>query len=529
MARFSKSDSFFKVDGKIAYGWAIVSTIDGKPYFDLHGDHIPDDAMTDAAEDFMKNFRVGKDQHDGDQCGHIVFAFPVTKANKPAVDIDSNKTGLLIGYQFNDAAMLEMIKSGQRTGFSIGGFLESADLVEKSLVPSDILTIPEQALTKNVRGALLEKASGSKRIFRSFKIREISIVDRPAQEPALIGLVKKAPPLSTMMAKQAVLTEVTEGHQHLLDPCDLDSSGAGRTSYASKVGEDYGHDHAWVVVDGKIKLSLNEGHTHEVDVPADSLVMLMGGAAYTTIALSAPQNPNNGILTDKIPTDNVSNNSKEPTQMDIKDQEIASLKAQLAKSMKLVELTDAEKQHLNSLPDYARDSWLNKSAHDRSKDVEVVYTTHDGIQLRRSHGEVAIEMAKRADQAIKAQKEAADGSVAVDIAKRAPVLLKSYPGEDNAKALLLKAVEGIADSAAKTAALAMIAAGEAALSKGFQTHGTDAPKGDATGANTGTPQVQFDALVAKRMTEAKEDLGRATLHVMKNEGRDLYKAMSRPQ
>lgn len=527
MTRFAKADcSFFKVDGKVAYGWAIVSTIDGKPYFDLHGDYIPDDAMADAAQDFMKNFRVGKDQHAGDQIGDIVFAFPVTKANKPAVDIESNKTGLLIGFEVKDASLLEAIKDGSRTGFSIGGFIESADVVSKNLTPAELLTIPDESLMKNLRGGILAKvAPGTKRIFRSFKIREISIVDRPAQEPALIGIVKRAPALATIMAKQAVLTSIVDGHQHLLDPCIVDESGAGRTSYANKGNDDYGHDHAWVVVDGKVKLSMNEGHTHDVDVPAESLVAILGGAAYTTIALSAPQNPDKGNLTGKIAPANVSNNSKEPTQMDPKDQEIASLKAQLLKSQKLVELSDAEKSHLNSLPDYARDSWLNKSAIERSKDVEVVYKTHDGIELRRSHGEVAIEMAKRADKAIAEQKEAAAGSVASDIAKRAPVLLKSYPGEENAKALVLKAIESISDAKAKEAGLAMIAAGEAALAKGFTTTGTDAPGGNPSDPQG--PQAQFDTLVAKRMNEAKEDLGKATLHVMRNEGRELYKALSK--
>lgn len=111
----------------IVFGYAIVCKRDGQDYFDLQNDHIPEDAMVRAAADFMLNSRVGGDMHEqnGDggavQAGDIVFAFPMTGDIAKALDIQTNTTGLLIGYKPNDTEVLNKYRSGEYTGFSIGG------------------------------------------------------------------------------------------------------------------------------------------------------------------------------------------------------------------------------------------------------------------------------------------------------------------------------------------------------------------------------------------------------------------------
>ena len=111
-----------KVDEELGLvmGFGIVCTENGEPYFDLQGDHIPEDAMLKASLDFMENSQVAKEMHTGDQTGKIVFAFPMTADIAKAFGIETEKTGLMIAVK-PDADMLQKFKDGTLTGFSIGG------------------------------------------------------------------------------------------------------------------------------------------------------------------------------------------------------------------------------------------------------------------------------------------------------------------------------------------------------------------------------------------------------------------------
>lgn len=104
----------------LVMGFGIVCTENGEPYFDLQGDHIPEDAMLKAALDFMENSQVAKEMHTGEQAGTIVFAFPLTTDIAKAFGITTNKTGLLIAVK-PDEDMMKRFVDGELTGFSIGG------------------------------------------------------------------------------------------------------------------------------------------------------------------------------------------------------------------------------------------------------------------------------------------------------------------------------------------------------------------------------------------------------------------------
>ena len=122
-----RTAQIFKVDDAqgIAYGFAIVckEVKDGQltEYYDLQGDHIPEDAMLDAAADFALGARVGKAGHTGDQVADVVFVFPLTEEIAKGLGISTERYGLVIGYRPRDPAVLAKIKSGEYTGFSIGG------------------------------------------------------------------------------------------------------------------------------------------------------------------------------------------------------------------------------------------------------------------------------------------------------------------------------------------------------------------------------------------------------------------------
>lgn len=120
----SSEATLVKVDESLGlvFGYAIVSKIDGEDYYDLHGDHIPESVMLEAATDFMQEGRVAKDMHEGDAAGTVVFAFPLTTDIAKSLDIEVSKTGLLIAMKPDSDEMLAKFASGEYTGFSIGGY-----------------------------------------------------------------------------------------------------------------------------------------------------------------------------------------------------------------------------------------------------------------------------------------------------------------------------------------------------------------------------------------------------------------------
>ena len=194
---FAKSGCpFFKVDDEhgIAFGWAIISTIDGEPYFDTQGDHIPMAAVIKAAERFMKNSRAGDEQHDERRAGDIPFAMPIDASlAKSLFNVDMAMEGLVIGFKPYNKALLGKIKSGERRGFSIGGVLHSANEVGKSLLGKSIMTMAKPEEGRLVAFAKARAtAKSTRRIFNDFEIDFISAVDWPAQEGALVAIVKSA-------------------------------------------------------------------------------------------------------------------------------------------------------------------------------------------------------------------------------------------------------------------------------------------------------------------------------------------------
>jgi len=112
-----------KVDEELGLvmGFAIVCKIDGEDYFDLQGDHIPEDTMLKSAFDFMQHSRVVKEMHKGDEVGTVVFAWPLSTDIAKAMGLKTKKTGLMIAIRPSDDDMLEKFKKGKYTGFSIGG------------------------------------------------------------------------------------------------------------------------------------------------------------------------------------------------------------------------------------------------------------------------------------------------------------------------------------------------------------------------------------------------------------------------
>lgn len=118
-----KHCAVLKVDDSLGLvlGWAIVCKKDDADYYDLQDDHIPEDAMLQASVNFMQNSRIARDMHEGGHAGDIVFAFPMTTDVASAFGVETSTTGLMVAMKPNDASMLAKFKSGEYSGFSIGG------------------------------------------------------------------------------------------------------------------------------------------------------------------------------------------------------------------------------------------------------------------------------------------------------------------------------------------------------------------------------------------------------------------------
>ena len=105
----------------LVMGFAIICKRDGEPYFDVQDDHVPEDAMMAAALDFMQHSRTAKDMHSGQSAGCVVFAWPMTEEVAKAFNIVTDTTGLMIAMKPDSDELLEKFRSGEYTGFSIGG------------------------------------------------------------------------------------------------------------------------------------------------------------------------------------------------------------------------------------------------------------------------------------------------------------------------------------------------------------------------------------------------------------------------
>lgn len=137
MSDFQTSCSFLKVDEThgLVFGFAVVCTEGGKDYYDLQGDHIPDDAMLKAALGFAASDRVSGDMHAWDEDGQPIadgkalFLFPMTTEIAKALGITTPVTGLLVGMR-PSKSVLQKFKNGDYTGFSIGGRRVKSEEVE---------------------------------------------------------------------------------------------------------------------------------------------------------------------------------------------------------------------------------------------------------------------------------------------------------------------------------------------------------------------------------------------------------------
>jgi len=118
----------------VVFGYGIVCKTEGNYYYDLQGDHIPEDEMLKAVIDFMKRVPTAKVMHEGDEVGRVLLSMPLTTEIAASFGLATTKTGWLVGWMPYDKQLIKRFQPGpageppELTGFSIGGTAESHEV-----------------------------------------------------------------------------------------------------------------------------------------------------------------------------------------------------------------------------------------------------------------------------------------------------------------------------------------------------------------------------------------------------------------
>ncbi len=120
---FSKLDN----DKRLAFGWASVVEKNGLPVVDRQGDYISAEDMEEAAYRYVLSSRIGGDMHkrvgaSPHQVSDMVESIVFTPDKCEAMGISKSMAGRWwVGFKIHDEDTWQLVKKGQRAGFSIHG------------------------------------------------------------------------------------------------------------------------------------------------------------------------------------------------------------------------------------------------------------------------------------------------------------------------------------------------------------------------------------------------------------------------
>ena len=106
---------------RIVWGWAYVSTEDGKLLVDSQGDSIEPVEMEKMATSFMTDVRKAKAMHQGEVVGEFIHSLPMTNDLMKAFDIYSDREGWIVAMKVYSDKVWADVKSGKLPMMSIGG------------------------------------------------------------------------------------------------------------------------------------------------------------------------------------------------------------------------------------------------------------------------------------------------------------------------------------------------------------------------------------------------------------------------
>ena len=341
------------------------------------------------------------------------------------------------------------------------------------------------------------------------EIREFSGVGAPAHEDARAAIMKRRDPADPAPATKVrqpvdkdlsqVLTGETDGHQHGLSIRVYDGRLNVWVSHAKGVDDEYDHSHAIAKDDtGMFVLATVAGHTHTIDQTAMAQALI----ASTTKA-------------------------EGPVAMSKED-----LQKALDRVNKIVALPAVHKAHFDGLAEADQAPFLAKDNTEREAEVQaaveaaadppkdpVLYKTRDGMEIKKSHGDLALAQAKQIDQLAKANEGHEAREATRTLEKRATDELPHLPGTIQVRAAMIKAVDEIEDETTRKAAHEALKANNTAMEKAMKTAGV---RGQA---EPGSADDQLQKLAKTYMAKHDDATeAQAEAAVLKtDEGKRLYR------
>ena len=231
-------------------------------------------------------------------------------------------------------------------------------------------------------------------------------------------------------------------------------------------------------------------------------------------------------MTDRLPTEGVladllkADDSSEINQDEVGKMETGTgiTPAELERLRAIAAMSGVHKSHFDGLPnDAAKDKFIaaDISARDamislaKAAETEanpIVYTAVDGTEYRKSDDPRLVAMAKGRDEDRRESQALRATAIDADLTRRAEGEFANLPGDLETRKSLIKAVDGIADEAQRTAATAALKAQNAKLHSAFETVGTSATPSDVEKANDRKgAEAELDRLAKAHQEEKKVD------------------------
>lgn len=351
----------------------------------------------------------------------------------------------------------------------------------------------------------------------------ISAVDRPAQEPATAALLKRRgieitkadedepafiarllaekkideTAKAAAVKKYVILTTPIEGHTHLIYTGRYDGGEdkAGQSSWQDD------HSHPWIKDEFEnVRIGAAAGHVHEV-----------------------------AILTKKAPAKEAATmgtEKKTPEELAAENAAaITKLEKQLAESRAIAKLSDARKAFYAKLEGDAKPAFLAKSADAQDVDIaaakvadDVVFKAADGTLYRKSDDPRLVQLAKQGDEDRATLAKERTARRDAEYAKRASDELSHLPGDEATKVALLKSIDEITDTGARTKALEILKATDGGIAEALKVRGVTA---QAEGA--ATPHAKLEKLAREHAAKHSITFEKGYAAVLNtDEGRELY-------
>jgi len=328
-----------------------------------------------------------------------------------------------------------------------------------------------------------------KTIMESFRIDEISGVDRPAQEGARALLIKRA---EDPVVKDG--EELPVGSFEIKDIDDLRNAIKG------------------------LDPSTKEG-------PVVKYIERRAMALGAEQELKALKSVNGDMQKEH---ETMTDKKKKTVDNDAVEKQLQESQDALAIAKAYGELNDAEKSLYAKMNSDEQAAFLKLDADGRKSAVEkaagenpVVYTDLEGNEYRKSDDPRAVSAAKRADNAEKIAKEEREKREDADLAKRAEDGMQNLPGELDVKKAVLKAVDGISDAKLREGALALLKAGNENLADAFKKRGENGEP------ESSSLEAEYEKAAEEYAKEKDVDLVTAKAEVLTEsaKGRDIAKRM----